>query len=241
MRRMQQFFVGVMLAGMSLGTNAEAQGPGQSGAIQTFHFANLTDANAEADAVLALRDVLPPETKLKQVSSTHSVVIWGNPEQIGMAIRALRELDQVQPMYRLSFAITESDAGKKVGVQRSSIVVSTGQRNSLKQGSKVPIATGSFDGGKNGSQTQFTYLDVGLNFDLTLDQTGDGVRLRSKVEQSAIAEERTIVGVNEPIIRQTVLEGTSMLVPGKPLVLGSLDVSGSTRHLDVEVTMEPMK
>ncbi len=41
-----------------------------------------------------------------------------------------------------------------------------------------------------------------------------------------------------PVIRQTTLEGTSTLVQGKPLVLGSLDVPGSTRHQEVEVVSE---
>lgn len=42
----------------------------------------------------------------------------------------------------------------------------------------------------------------------------------------------------DPIVRQITLEGTSILTPGKPTILGSLDVPGTTRHLDVEVAME---
>jgi hypothetical protein len=56
--------------------------------------------------------------------------------------------------------------------------------------------------------------------------------------QSGIAEERSGIGTQDPIIRQTTLEGTSTLVQGKPLVLGSLDVPGSTRHQEVEVVSE---
>jgi hypothetical protein len=64
------------------------------------------------------------------------------------------------------------------------------------------------------------------------------VRLRTKLVQSGIAEERSGIGAQDPIIRQTTLEGTSTLVQGKPLVLGSLDVPGSTRHQEVEVVSE---
>jgi hypothetical protein len=46
------------------------------------------------------------------------------------------------------------------------------------------------------------------------------------------------VGTQDPVIRQTTLEGTSTLVLGKPLVLGSLDIPGSTRHQEVEVFSE---
>jgi hypothetical protein len=43
------------------------------------------------------------------------------------------------------------------------------------------------------------------------------------------------------MIRQTSLDGSSILMPGKPLVLGSLDMPGSTRHMDVEVVAELVK
>jgi hypothetical protein len=39
-------------------------------------------------------------------------------------------------------------------------------------------------------------------------------------------------------VRQTVFEGTSVLTPGKPMTLGSLDVPGSTRHLEIQVMIE---
>ena len=69
----------------------------------------------------------------------------------------------------------------------------------------------------------------------------DGVRLRTKIVQAGIAEEKSSVGTEDPIIRQTTLEGTSTLVQGKPLVLGSLDVPGSTRHQEVEVVSELLR
>jgi len=49
------------------------------------------------------------------------------------------------------------------------------------------------------------------------------------------------VGAQDPIVRQTVMESTSFLTQGKPLMLGSVDIPGSTRHLDVEVVMELVK
>jgi hypothetical protein len=35
-----------------------------------------------------------------------------------------------------------------------------------------------------------------------------------------------------------VLSNTSLLVPGKPVTLGSLDLPDTTRHIDIEVTAE---
>jgi hypothetical protein len=83
-----------------------------------------------------------------------------------------------------------------------------------------------------------TYIDIGQEIEASLDGYLDGVRLRTKVVQSSIAEDKPAVGVQDPVIRQTTLEGTSNLVQGKSLVLGSLDVPGSTRHQEVEVVSE---
>jgi hypothetical protein len=144
--------------------------------------------------------------------------------------------------YRLTYTITETDNGKHVGLQHFSMIVVPGQRTTLKQGSKIPIVTGSYTAtSATAMQTQMTYLDVGMNFDATLDEMPDGLRLLSKVEQSSIAEEKSGVGAQDPIVRQTVIQGASLITVGKPLLLGSIDILGSTRHLDIEAVVDPVK
>src|SRR5579859_5827948 len=134
--------------------------------------------------------------------------------------------------------MTERDGSKTIGVQHFSIVVDSGSRTEFKQGSRVPILVASTSSGSSGSNPELQYLDVGQEIDATLDSYLDGVRMRTKVVQSSIAEDKAGVGTQAPVIRQTTLEGTSTLVQGKPLVLGSLDVPGSTRHQEVEVVSE---
>jgi type II secretory pathway component GspD/PulD (secretin) len=209
-----------------------------SNPVQTFYLTNVYQTNDATELTNALRNMLDPHDKIYLVPSQNAIFVQGSPEQLTLARKLINDLDRPKKTYRLTYKITEMDDGKRVGVQHFAMVVVTGQRTVLKQGSKVPIATGSYTAGSSNAQTQFTYIDVGLNFDATLDEFANGVRLRSKVEQSSIAEEKSGVGAQDPIVRQTSLEGTSFLTPGKPLVLGSLDVPGSTRHLDVEVVME---
>jgi hypothetical protein len=67
------------------------------------------------------------------------------------------------------------------------------------------------------------------------------VEIHSKVEQSGVSEEQSTVGRNDPVIRQAVLQNTALLTLGKPTLLGSLDVPGSTRHLDIEVVLETVR
>jgi type II secretory pathway component GspD/PulD (secretin) len=207
--------------------------------LQTFYLTNATQVNEGNEIVVALRNLLPPDVKAYIASNQNAIMVRGTADELALAQKIISDLDRTKKTYRLTFTTSESDGTKRVGVQHFAMVVTPGQRTVLKQGSKVPIATGSSGGtGSKGAETQFTYVDVGMNFDATMDELANGARLRSKVEQLSIAEQTSSLGLQDPIIRQSILEGTSFLTLGKPLVLGSIDIPGSTRHLDVEVVME---
>ena len=207
--------------------------------FQTFYLTNVSAQNDANEITVAVRNLLPPDVKIFLVPSQNAVTVRGTTDELALAQKIISDLDRPKKAYRLTFTIAETDGGKRVGVQHFAMVVAAGQRTVMKQGSKVPIATGSYSAtGNTGAQTQFTYIDVGMNFDVNLDELANGVRLRSKVEQLGIAEQTSGVGVQDPIIRQSLLEGTSFLTAGKPMVLGSIDIPGSTRHLDLEVVME---
>jgi len=200
---------------------------------QTLYLTNLTQQNDANELVTDLRNMLP-SSKLYYVPSQSAMSIRGTAEEIALAQKILSDLDKTKKIYRLTYTMTERDGGKTIGVQHFSIVVASGSKTDLKLGSRVPVGTNSSAQGPN----EVTYLDVGQEIEASLDGYFDGVRLRTKVVQSSIAEERSGIGTQDPIIRQTTLEGTSTLVQGKPLVLGSLDVPGSTRHQEVEVVSE---
>jgi type II secretory pathway component GspD/PulD (secretin) len=207
--------------------------------FQTFYLANATQANDANEITIAVRNLVDSSAKIYVVPGQNAITMRGTPDELALAQKIISDLDRAKKIYRLTFTTAETDGGKRVGVQHFAMVVAAGQRTVMKQGSKVPIATGSYNAsGNTGAQTQITYIDVGMNFDVNLDELANGVRLRSKVEQLGIAEQTSGVGVQDPIIRQSLLEGTSFLTLGKPLVLGSIDIPGSTRHLDVEVVME---
>lgn len=204
---------------------------------QTFYLTHSSQPNDANEIVVAVRNLLEPSVKIYLVPSQNAIVIRGTAEQLALAQKVINDLDRPKKIYRLTYTITEMDGGKRVGVQHFAIVAAAGQRTLVKQGSKVPVVTASNKEGDL-TQTQINYLDVGLTFDVTIDQYANGGRLRSRVEQSNVAEEKSGVGPQDPLLRQTVLEGFSFLIPGKPLVLGSLDIPGSTRRLDVDVMME---
>lgn len=134
-----------------------------------------------------------------------------------------------------------TDSNTRV-LQNPSIRATDGQRATLKIGQKIPIATGSYNAGVStgvasiGVQTQFTYIDVGVNIDMTPTVHYDHeVTLKLKVEVSSEEPQPvTISGVTEPIIGQRVVEQTIQLKDGEPSLLSgiisttdSLNISGT--------------
>ncbi|MDP9038945.1 MAG: cohesin domain-containing protein [Acidobacteriota bacterium] len=122
-----------------------------------------------------------------------------------------------------------SDADTRV-LQNPSIRATDGQRATLKIGSRIPIATGSYSAGAAtgvsagiGVQTQFQYTDIGVNIDMTptvhLDRD---VSLKMKVEVSSHTSDVTISGVTEPVISQRTIEHTIQLKEGEPSILAGI-------------------
>jgi type II secretory pathway component GspD/PulD (secretin) len=208
--------------------------------VQMLPLTNVGQQNDANEIVTAIRNTLDPQAKVYLVPSRNVIVMRASPDDVAMAQKMINELDRPKKSYRLTYTITELDGGKRVGVQHYSMIVTDGQRSVMKQGNKVPIVTGSYNDKTSQTESQVTYIDVGMNFDATLDGYGNGGRLRTKVEQLGMVDEKSGVGPQDPIVRQSAMEGTVNLMPGKAVVLGSLDVPGSTRHLDVDVMMEPL-
>ncbi|MBB5058568.1 type II secretory pathway component GspD/PulD (secretin) [Granulicella aggregans] len=209
---------------------------------QVFYLSNISSTTEATEVVTLIRNMLDMHDKIFLVQAQNALFVQGPPDQLLLAKKLIDDLDHPRRIYRLTYTITEIDDGKRVGTQHYSMVCVSGQRTTMKQGSKIPVATGTVsENGSPSTQTQFTYLDIGLNFDATLDESVNGVRLRSKAEQSSLGTDKIIAGINEPVVRQAVLEGTSILTPGKPLILGSLDIPDSSRRMDIEVVMDVVK
>jgi type II secretory pathway component GspD/PulD (secretin) len=208
---------------------------------ETFYLANVTQANEFAEITTTLRNMVP-KARIYNVQFTGAISLRATAEDMAVAKKIITDLDRLKKTYRITYTMTETDGGKPTASRHFSLIVSAGGKTSLKQGTKVPIVTGSFDSSASKQETQVQYMDVGLNIDASLEEYGDGrVRVHSKVEQSAVADEKSGLGAQDPVLRQTTLDSMSVLTQGQPLVLGSLDVPGSTKRQDVEVVSELVK
>ena len=204
----------------------------------TFYLTHLTQQNDAADVVTDMRNMLP-RAKIYYVPAQSAVSVRGSADDLALAKRIIGDLDRARKVYRLVYTITETENGKRIGVQSYALVVAPGGKTNLKEGSRIPVLTGTTnETGSAGGGAQVQYVDVGLNIEASLDGYSAGVRLRTKVEQSSLAEAKSSTAAQDPVIRQTLIEGTTTLVQGKPLVLGSLDIPDSTRRQEVQVVSE---
>ena len=202
---------------------------------------NYATSQADQNEILtAIRNMVSPSVKVFLVPSQNQFVVSASPEQNELIVQMLRMLDVPKPQYRLTYIFIETDNGKRIGQQQYSMVLAPGQRVQLKEGDRIPVMTGSTSAGLINKQT--TYLDVGFNFDSTVTAYGtDGVRLQEKVERSAIAQDKTSALAEDPIIRQSMVQGVVNLALGKAQHLGNIDVIGSTRQLQIDALVEVVK
>lgn len=121
-----------------------------------------------------------------------------------------------------------SDSDTRI-LQNPRIRATDGQHAILKIGSKIPVATGSYNAGVStgvaniGVQTQFTYLDVGVNIDVTPTVHYDReITLKLKIEVSSQSGTVTISNVSEPIISQRIIEQVIQLKDGEPSILAGI-------------------
>ncbi|MGA7301442.1 MAG: type II and III secretion system protein, partial [Candidatus Sulfotelmatobacter sp.] len=112
------------------------------------------------------------------------------------------------------------------------------QKATLKIGERVPVATGSFQPGIGGVginplvNTQFQYLDVGVNIDVTPHVHSDReVTLKITMEISSVVGQSSIGGISQPIIGQKKIEHEIRLKDGESSLIGGIMDDSQTRSL----------
>ena len=121
-----------------------------------------------------------------------------------------------------------SDSSTKL-IQNPQIRAVDGQKASLKIGDRVPVATGSFQPGIGGVginplvNTQFQYLDVGVNIDITPKvHAGREVTLKVSMDISSVTGQSNIGGISQPVIGQRKIEHEIRLKEGEVNIMGGI-------------------
>src|SRR5256885_2158486 len=130
-----------------------------------------------------------------------------------------------------------NDSTTKI-IQNPQIRAVDGQKASLKIGDRVPVATGSFQPGIGGVginplvNTQFQYLDVGVNIDITPRlHAAREVTLKISMDISNVTGQSNIGGISQPIIGQRKIEHEIRLKEGEVNLLGGILEDQQTKAL----------
>jgi general secretion pathway protein D len=114
-------------------------------------------------------------------------------------------------------------------IQHPEIRAVDNQKATLKIGERTPVATGSFSAGLSTTttsalvNTQFQYIDVGVNVELTPIIHGSGdITLKLALEVSSVTGTTNIGGIDQPIIGQRKIEHEVRLKEGEVNLIGGL-------------------
>lgn len=160
-------------------------------------------------------------------------------------------LNQLQHLSSADYSITlpsatanflMTDTSTQI-IDNPEIRVVDGQTAKLRVGDRVPVATGSFSagigtttttGGINALvNTQFQYLDVGVNVDVTPRIHPDHeVSMKVNVVVSSVTGSSNIGGISQPIISQRSIEHDIRLKDGEVSVLGGLIERTDTKAIN---------
>ena len=163
-----------------------------------------------------LREIgLSPPTSLT-VSSGSSQTL----EQIGKTSAYNISIGQAA----VDFLLTDSDTHI---LQNPRLRALDGQKATLKLGEKLPVATGSYTLATSSTaaaaETQFTYIDVGVNVEMTPTIHADrDVTLKLSVEVSSQSGTDTIDSVAEPVISQQKADEVIRIKDGEASILAGL-------------------
>jgi general secretion pathway protein D len=158
----------------------------------------------------------------------------------GFSLNDLRNLNATNIVVSIppySFTALTGDSNTKV-LQKPQLWALDNEKATLKVGDRIPIATGSF-GASGGTQgygalvnTQFQYIDVGVNIDITPHIHSDReVTLKMTLEISSVTGTQNIGGINQPTIGQRRIDLESRLRDGEVNLVGGILDDTETQSL----------
>jgi general secretion pathway protein D len=168
------------------------------------------------------------------------------PSAAGLALNKLRKLSTADYSVTLPGATATAimtDSTTRI-IQNPEIRSVDGQPAKLKIGDRIPVATGSFQAGvgvgATGAtgivnplvNTQFTYIDTGVNIEVTPRvHPNRDVSLKLTVDISSVTGQSAIGGIQQPIISQRKIEHDIRLKEGEVSILGGMIDRTDTKTL----------
>jgi len=179
------------------------------------------------DKMRTLGTTVPTSTTVGPLGTSSSSSSGGSLDGL-VKVGSLFGNSLVTPIPSATFTALMSDSNTKL-LQNPEIRALNDEKASLKIGDRVPIATGSYTPGIGGGNvsplvnTQFQYLDVGVNVDITPHiHSGQEVTLKMVLEISSVTGTNNIGGISQPVIGQRRIEHETRLEDGEVNLVGGI-------------------
>lgn len=174
-------------------------------------------------------------TGITSTTGTSSTSTAASVELASLSKVGTQDFSTVLPSGMLQAVL--SDSGTRV-LQSPQLRSVDNQKATLKIGEKEPIASGSFQPGVGGVginplvNTQFTFIDVGVNVDLTPKVHDNGeISMHIEVEISSVQSYVNLGGISQPIIAQEKVIHDIRMKDGEVNLLGGLKQSSDSTTL----------
>jgi len=187
--------------------------------------------------------ILPPQSASVTINPNNSTSSSGTSSTTTttssntITLTQLTHLNQNDVIFTIPSATANflmTDSATKI-IENPEIRAIDGQAAKLRIGDRVPVATGSYQAGVGvGStagagfvnplvNTQFQYIDVGVNIDVTPHvHPNRDVSMKLLVEVSSVTGYQNIGGIQQPIISQRKIEHEIRLKENEVSILGGL-------------------
>ncbi len=191
--------------------------------------------NWPTSATVALQSNINTTTTPSTTGTTSPTSSAGGLELNTLGNMNATDFQVTIPSANLSAVMGDSDTKM---LQNPQVRALDNQKATLKIGERVPVATGSFQPGIGGVginplvNTQFQYLDVGVNIDVTPHVHADReVTLKITMEISSVVGQSSIGGISQPIIGQKKIEHEIRLKDGESSLIGGIFDDSQTKSL----------
>ena len=134
--------------------------------------------------------------------------------------------------YRIELNVREVEDGKRLNSRNYLMVIKDDDWSRMRVGNRVPYQSGS---------TQYQYTEVGMSVDCRPRDLGDSIGLTIRVEFSGLAPQTPPTPTGAPVFRTDKVDIESVVTPGKPTLVGSMDDVLSNRRYEIEVTATKVK
>ncbi|MCU1286418.1 MAG: hypothetical protein JWO13_2768 [Acidobacteriales bacterium] len=140
---------------------------------------------------------------------------------------------QEPAVYKFEFTAYELQNAKRTNVRNYSMMLKEDTRGEVRTGNRIPVQA------KEG----FQYMDVGLFITSKFTERNGTALLSVLFEMSSLVapDAGPDTHLSTPVVRTFRQDAYALLIPGKPLVVASIDDVGSPRTVQLEVTATKMK